>query len=58
MKKTVLCATILTVAIVTAFSLHWSRPAAIMVLIAALTALAVILPEIRSTVHEIKRNKN
>lgn len=58
MKKTVLCATILTLVIVTAFSLHWSKLAAVMALIASLTTLGVILPEIRSTVHEIKRNKN
>jgi len=58
MKKTILCATCLLITIITAFSFNWSKPAAIAVLIVALITLVVIVPEIRSTIHEIKRNKD
>ena len=56
MKKTYLCAIILTIAIITAFSFHWATPAALAVLIAALIDLIIIIPEIRRTPHEIKGN--
>lgn len=58
MKKTIVCATLLVVMIITAFSFHWARPAAIAVLVTAIISLVIIVPEIRSTLNEIKRNKD
>lgn len=58
MKKTIVCAALLVVMIITAFSFNWTRPAAVAVLIAAIASLAIIIPEIRSTLYEIKRNKD
>ncbi len=58
MKKTIVCATLLVVMIITAFSFNWVRPAAVAVLVTAIASLVIIIPEIRSTLYEIKRNKD
>ena len=58
MKKTFICAVCLIIAIITAFCFQWSRPAAIAVLIVAIITLTVIIPDIRRTMPEIKRNQN
>ena len=58
MKKTILCAIFLIIAIVAAFCFNWSRPAAIAVFIVAIVTLAISIPEIRSTIYEIKRDQD
>lgn len=56
MKKTFLCAATLVFTIIIAFCFNWIRPATVAVFVIAVITLSITIKEIRSTIHEIKRD--